>query len=377
MKYLSLLFCSLLLLSSCTKEQLFPMASGRPYEVLVVLDKATWNAPAGRALFDILDTDVPCLPQSERSFHITQIEPKDLNANFSIFRNIIQVNIDKTQYSRTGMRFMRNKFAMDQIVLTINSPSQDDLRQFCIDHKQEVIDFLTRSEMNRLIKELEKKHSKVTCDLAWQIFACSFYAPKELTSYKKGEYFFWTSNNTASGLENICMYSYPYEGPETFTKEYMTNKRDSVMKVNLPGEKPGMYMKTDTLCTMIKPIVVHKRYAMEMRGLWYMEHDCMGGPFVSHSRIDTETNRVVVVEGFVYAPEKMKRGLIRRLEGSLYTLQLPEEQYSLIDTGLEEEKAQTPDKSTQKGKTKKETSHVAQLSTPNSLIVHVLAIAHT
>ena len=69
-----------------------------------------------------------------------------------------------------------------------------------------------------------------------------------------------------------------------------------------------------------------------------MKDDCMGGPFVSHSRIDTETNRVVVVEGFVYAPEKMKRGLIRRLEGSLYTLQLPQEQYSLIDTGVTEEK---------------------------------------
>ena len=67
--------------------------------------------------------------------------------------------------------------------------------------------------------------------------------------------------------------------------------------------------------------------------------DSMGGPFVSHSRVDTETNRVVVVEGFVYAPEKLKRGLIRRLEGSLYTLLLPEEQYSLIDTGVEEDKA--------------------------------------
>ncbi|MBR6141518.1 MAG: DUF4837 family protein [Bacteroidaceae bacterium] len=332
--------CLLLLLASCTKEQIFPQASGRPYEVLVVLDEQTWNAPAGRALFDILDTDVPCLPQSERSFHITQIEPKDLNANFSIFRNIIQVNIDKTQYSRTGMRFMRNKFAMDQIVLTINSPSLEDFRQFCIDHKQEVIDFLTRTEMNRLIKELEKKYSKVTYDLAWQIFTCRFHAPKELTAYKKGEQFFWTSNNTASGLENICMYSYPYEGPETFNREYMMAKRDSVMKANLPGEKPGMYMKTDSLCTIVKPIVVHKRYAMEMRGLWYMEHDAMGGPFVSHSSVDTETNRVIVVEGFVYAPEKMKRGLIRRLEGSLYTLQLPAEQYSLIDMGIEEE--QTP-----------------------------------
>ena len=35
----------------------------------------------------------------------------------------------------------------------------------------------------------------------------------------------------------------------------------------------------------------------------------------------------------------MKRGLIRRLEGSLYTLLLPEEQYSLIDTGIEEDSA--------------------------------------
>lgn len=328
---------SLLLLVSCTKEQIFPQASGRPYEVLVVLDNKTWEAPAGRALFDILDTDVPCLPQSERSFHITQIEPKDLSANFSIFRNIIQVNIDKSQFSRTGMRFSRNKYAMDQIVLTINSPSEDDFQQFCIKHKQEVLDFLTRTEMNRLIKELETKYSKVTYDLAWQVFTCRFYAPKELKAYKKGKQFFWTSNNTASGLENICMYSYPYEGPETFNKEYMTAKRDSVMKLNLPGERAGMYMKTDTLCTITKPIVVHNRFAMEMRGLWYMENDCMGGPFISHSRVDTETNRVVVVEGFVYAPEKMKRGLIRRLEGSLYTLQLPEEQQSYIDTGLEEE----------------------------------------
>ncbi len=340
--------CGLLLLVSCTKEQIFPQASGRPYEVLVVLENKTWEAPAGRALFDILDTDVPCLPQSERSFHITQIEPKDLSANFSIFRNIIQVNIDKSQFSRTGMRFSRNKYAMDQIVLTINSPSEDDFQQFCIKHKQEVLDFLTRTEMNRLIKELETKYSKVTYDLAWQVFTCRFYAPKELKAYKKGTQFFWTSNNTASGLENICMYSYPYEGPETFNKEYMTAKRDSVMKLNLPGEKPGMYMKTDTLCTITKPIVVHNRYAMEMRGLWYMENDCMGGPFVSHSRVDTETNRVIVVEGFVYAPEKMKRGLIRRLEGSLYTLQLPEEQQSYIDTGLEEEN--TPDSTKDKHK---------------------------
>lgn len=330
-------FCGMLLsFCSCEKSHFLPSASGRPYEVLVVLDDKIWEAPAGRALFDILDTDVPMLPQSERSFRIMQIEPKDLDQTFRIFRNIIQANIDPNMYSQTGMRFMRDKYATGQIVLTINSPSLEDFRKFCIENRQSVVDFLTHTEMNRLIKELDKEYSKVTYDLAWQIFTCHLKAPKELNIYKKGKQFLWTSCNTAAGRENIVMYSYPYEGPETFNKEYILAKRDSVMKVNLPGAKPGMYMKTDTLCSMVKPIVVHKQYAMEARGLWYMEHDCMGGPYVSHSRVDKETNRVIVVEGFVYAPDKMKRGLIRRLEGSLYTLLLPEEQYSLIDTDIEE-----------------------------------------
>ena len=334
-----ILLAAALSLTACKKENFFPTASGRPYEVLVVMDSTDWKAPHGRALFDVLDTGVPMLPQSERSFRISQTEVKDFDRVLNIFRNIIIVNIDPRQFTRTKMKFTRDKWAMEQIVLTINSPSEEEFRNFCVEHRQDIVDFLTRTEMNRLVKELKQKHSKVTFDLAKQIFDCEIFAPKELQSYKKGKDFVWTSNNTASGLENIVIYSYPYEGPQTFNKEYLCHKRDSVMQVNLPGEKPGMYMQTDTLCSVVRPIVVHNNYAMEMRGLWIMRNDCMGGPYVSHHRVDTENNRVIVVEGFVYAPEKMKRGLIRRLEGSLYTLKLPEEQYVIeINPGVEEEK---------------------------------------
>ena len=328
----------LVLLCSCDKANFFPKASGRPYEVLVVMDSIDWQAPHGRALFDVLDTDVPMLPQSERSFRISQTEVKNFNRVLNIFRNIIIVNIDRTQFTRTKMKFARDKYALDQVVLTINSPSKEEFREFCIEHRQDIVDFLTKMEMNRLIKELKKENSKVTKQLAKEIFNCEMNAPKELQSYKKGKDFLWTSNNTPAGLMSIVMYSFPYAGPQIFNKEYLTHKRDSVMKENIPGEKPNMYMTTDTLCTVVKPIVVHGQYAMEMRGLWYMENDCMGGPYVSHHRVDTENNRVIVVEGFVYAPEKMKRGLIRRLEGSLYTLKLPEEQYAVeITPDIEEE----------------------------------------
>ena len=68
MKRLILVFFPLLamLVSSCEKSNFLPLASGRPYEVLVVMDSVEWKAPHGRALFDVLDTDVPMLPQIER-----------------------------------------------------------------------------------------------------------------------------------------------------------------------------------------------------------------------------------------------------------------------------------------------------------------------
>ena len=336
--YFSLFILSLFtfFLTSCKKEFVMPRASGRPYEVMVVMSDADWQAKQGRALFSVLDTDIPGLPQPERSFHISQVDPQRFDQILNIFRNIILVDINKQLYTKTSMKFKRDKYSIGQIILTMQSPSADDFVDFCFEHRQDIIDFLTKMEMNRLIKDLKNKYSKVTADLAKELFDCELHAPDEIKSYKRGQDFFWTSSNGASALVNICMYSYPYEGPQTFNKQYILHKRDSVMALNHPGTLPSMHMATDTLCTMVKPIVVHNQYALEARGLWYMENDGMGGPFVSHSRVDTTRNLVIVVEGFVFAPEKMKRGLMRRLEGSLYTLNLPDERTLPIVTTLEE-----------------------------------------
>ena len=62
-----------------------------------------------------------------------------------------------------------------------------------------------------------------------------------------------------------------------------------------------------------------------MRGLWRMQGDMMGGPFVCHTRLDEKNHRVVVAEGFVYAPETDKRNFMRRIEAALFTLRLPGE----------------------------------------------------
>lgn len=342
-KSLSLLalLLSFFTLSSCKKEMVLPGASGRSYDVLVLMDYGMCQRPVGQALIDsVLHMPVPGIPQEEYSFDVSHWNPDSLDNILKLTRNVVEVKIDPSLYTHTKLKFTRNKYAMDQIWVTLQSPSEDSLAVYCLKYKKFLVDFLVKTEMNRQIADMRKVNSEMVGKLAREMFNCTILAPEEINKSKKGEKFFWTSGDLGAGLVNLCMYSYPYTGPESFNKFAILHKRDSIMHFNIPGEDPGMFMATDTLYTDCRPTVVHGDYAYETRGLWYMENDFMGGPFVSLARVDTTRNEVIVAEGFVYSPGGMKRRLIRRLEASLYTVMLPSERdlKPEFETEVEEEK---------------------------------------
>ncbi len=325
------LYVSMLILCLCfsacggngKKGMLTPTSSGRAYEVLVVIDMGIWERPAGRALYDVLDTDVPGLPQSERSFRISYTAPANYDSTLKLFRNIIIVDINASQYTQPKFRYAKDVYAYPQSILTIQAPDESSFAEFVEENRQVIIDFFTHAEMNRRIITLEHSHSDYIETEVKKFFDCEVWVSSELTSYKKGEQFFWAGTNTATADQNFLIYSYPYTDKDTFTKEYFVHKRDSVLKINIPGAREGMYMATDSLLTDVRPITVQGEYALEARGLWRTEGDFMGGPFVSHTRLDRVNQRIIVAEIFVYSPDKMKRNLVRQMEASLYTLRLP------------------------------------------------------
>ena len=78
---------------------------------------------------------------------------------------------------------------------------------------------------------------------------------------------------------------------------------------------------------------VNDAYAMEIRGLWKMlEGESMGGPYVSHTRIDELNNRVITIEGFVFAPGKEKRNALRQVEAMVYSFKMPHEVNEVVVT---------------------------------------------
>ena len=319
------------------KSFMMPDATGLPYEMLVVMDDEQWERPLGRAVFDVLDTDVPGLPQSERSFRITRVNPSGMNSNmFRIMRNIIKVDIQNI-YTQPKLKFARDVYSYPQMVMTLQAPDEASLAQYVEDNAQAIIDFFTKAEMNREINNLREKHNPTISQLAQELIGVDVWVPWEVNKYKRGKDFLWASNNTIEKSMSLVLYSYPYTDKNTFTLEYFLNKRDSVMKANIPGGPEGSYMTTQHDYVYVKDATVHGKYAQVARGLWRVQGDRMGGPFVSHSRVDEVNGRVIVAEAFIYAPESMKRDLMRRMEAALYTVQLPEqEEVNSLSYSLEE-----------------------------------------
>lgn len=329
----------LALFSACSnksgKRVFAPTSSGRPYELLVVIDQGMWERPAGRALYNVLDSDVPGLPQSERSFRIMYTDPANYDSTLKLIRNIIIAEVDGTRFTQPKFKYTKDVYAAPQVILTIQAPDENSFEKFVEENTQVIVDFFTHAEMNRQIVLLENSHSDYISTKVKSLFDCDVWVPSELTSTKEGENFFWAGTNTATADRNFVIYSFPYTDVNVFTKEGFIEKRDSVMKVNIPGAREGMYMMTDSLMTEVKPITVQGEYALEIRGLWRVKGDFMGGPFVSYARVDRANQRVIVAEVFVYSPDKMKRNLIRQMEASLYTLKLPNSKSENVEIPVE------------------------------------------
>ena len=97
---------------------------------------------------------------------------------------------------------------------------------------------------------------------------------------------------------------------------------NEMLKNNVPGMFENTYM---TIASGITPSVKYLNYKghafAEIRGLWDVYNDYMGGPFVTHVFYTPDGQNMIMMQAFVYAPKYDKRGYLKQVESVLYSFE--------------------------------------------------------
>lgn len=321
----AVIMSAVLFLLSCEKSQdrkTLAASKGLPSELLLVVDKELWNTDLQDSVKLITESPVPGIAQAENFFRVTQIFTKFYDRSFYTFHSKLFVHIDKS-LSKPFVGVNHNVSARPQIEVTVSAPSIDAMRDYLFRNKDMIQELIADAQIDMRVANLKKYSKKVDDDLR-NILSMTIRVPENIIATKKGKDFLWGGSNLQQKDLNIVIYTYPWEGENVLTEEYFAHKRDSVMRINIPGKNDEQWMQTTRENEV--PVVLSQikefngKKVLVVRGLWEMRNAPIGGPFVSIARIDTAQNRVVVSEGFVYSPSTEKRELLRTLEASLRTL---------------------------------------------------------
>ena len=345
-------------------------ATGSIYECLVVMNDAALtqeqlnevaklslvNEASGYTkpivnLYDLVEAvmaaDMPCMPQVEPYFRVTHVPTAQFDDMFKPTRNILFVDINPQKYTQLKAKVSNDYWSTPQALCRIQSPSEEEFVAYWLEHGEEIREWFVNQEIKRQMKFyrastnkdaraiLEEQGYDMLIPEDYMVImdtilggATTFSLRNPITVAPEVR-LLWCCNNKGSMRRDLVVYSYPYTDAKTFTYDYLNTKRDNVLSRVVSASVEGSYMGTEykVMPPVMRTIMVQDdEQATEIRGLWrILNGEAMGGPYVSHTRLDQVNGRVVTAEAFLYAAGQKKRTALRQAEAVLYTLQLPQD----------------------------------------------------
>lgn len=325
------LVLSLLVLGSCnhkTQTSMMRNVTGKAGELVIVIAPAVWDAAPGEALRKTLAQPQVALPQDEPLFNVIHIPFEGYADIFKTSRNIMEVTVGAS-VKEPEIKFKRDVYAYTQALITVKAKNNKELLELINSKADKIAGFFLTAERERLSMNYKRYNDKEVREAVQKKFGLTINVPPGFTVAKTKEDksdFMWLHYETPEISQGIFIYTYPYESDSTFTANYLEGRRNVFLKHNVPAERAGSYMTTEMdLPVFLNSLKVNGNYAEEMRGLWKVEGDFMGGPFVSLSILDLLHNRVVTLDGYVYAPSKNKRNLLRQVAAMIYSVEFDDQ----------------------------------------------------
>ena len=310
---------------SCKNQErkpLLPSISGKAGEVLIVINKEYWEDNVGTSLRGLLASDCPYLPQKEPLYTLINITPGAFTDIFQIHRNIFIVNID-SKATNPSVMFRSDIWASPQCVIGVNAPDSETACRLISENGEKILSTLEQAERDRVITNSIRYEEVTLRPAVARLTGGILHFPGGYTLKKQTDDFLWVSYDTQYTTQGFLIFKYPATGTEAdFSRDTFMTRSNEYMKANVPGMFENTYM---TISNAIMPDVRYIKYKdrefAQMRGLWEVYNDYMGGPFVSHAFYSQDGKEIIVLEAFVYAPKYDKRHYLRQVESILYSFE--------------------------------------------------------
>lgn len=321
---LSILFFSCKFSGDGGKETL-PSSSGKYGEVLVVVDTSFLKGPIGQKINEIFLKALDATPQKEASFRMSTVDPYDFKSILKRSRNLLRVNLDPK--SQNKVKVDRDVWASDQLLINISADSEESALRILEKNEQTIRDYFNQEELKRLLKQFKGKPNNELMAEIKERYNVGILIPPAYLMMENDSASFWIKKEKTIGehqiIQGLIVYSHPYISDSTFSANYMTEQRNTATKRMVQGTRDSSFMQVYSEFQPIsRELNLDNKYTVMYKGLWNMKNDFMGGPFIHYTLVDEKRNRVIDIDGFVYAPKFNKREYLRELEAMISTLKL-------------------------------------------------------
>lgn len=321
---IALIIASLVFITSCDfrTETLKPKVSGLAGEVILVMSQADWDSGIGDECRKILSTDLFGLPQSEPVFDVIHVTPERFDNIFTSHRNIITVKTNP-HFTEPKIVVLNDQWSFPQLVINVTAATDSTCINLLSDNANQIVDRINVAERERVMINYKRYQEAGIYNALVQKYNVSLTIPKGYNLDVDSSNFIWISNETPLVSQGIFVYFYPYTDEANFLPEELVSKRNQFLKDFVEGPSVNTWMTTEDILPPDYSEFEHDgRYYAKLRGLWKLENGFMGGPFISLSTVDEKRQRIVTVDGYVYAPSEEKREFLRQVESILYSLEI-------------------------------------------------------
>jgi len=285
-----------------------PGKVGAAGELVVVADVDVWNGAAGDTLQAVMAQPYPVLPQYEPLMDVVHLEPELFDRFWKPHRNILVLEVaDRIDTQEPNFTFYRNKYSRGQVYMVAKARSAEALAEVVASRAGEMVSLLHAEEAKRFADIVALSPNEVIAREVAEKWGLQGLWPKDARVAKKTEEFWWVDRQLTrlKGGDNhdiqqgFFIHSEPYTSPDQLSLEHVLNRRDALTKTHVPGPTPGSHMATERrFFPSYEEVEFDGHFALEVRGLWKMENDFMGGPFYSLTIVDEARGRLITVEGY-------------------------------------------------------------------------------